>query len=127
MAFSNTMRGLFKKSNIFEPESVKEAIARLPIQENTKVTYCVVYSTFLKFIGKSWIMPKYTYRQKLPEFVPTNEELDQLIGGLGRKQASLCQLIRETGMGLGECLSLRWNCVNFDKAVITLTVAEKTA
>jgi integrase len=125
LSFGRAMRRLAKISNLNEPESVKEALAKLNITENTKVSYCVAYSAFLRFLGRTWKMPKYTYRQTLPEFIPMEEEIDQLIAGVGRKVATLLQLMKETGMRLGECLSLTWASVNFKSNVVTLTVAEK--
>ncbi len=123
--FSKSINRLSKVANLNDPESVKEAVAKLEVDENTKVAYCVAYNAFLASIGKTWRMPKYTYTQKLPEFLPTELEIDQLISGAGRKVGPLLQLMKETGMRLNECLSLTWICVNFDTCVITLTKAEK--
>src|ERR1035437_4475636 len=81
VTFNRILKRLAKISNLAEPESVKEALAKEPIQENTKVTYCVAYQTFLQFIGKTWNPPKYKYRQKLPEFLPFEEELSALVAG----------------------------------------------
>jgi integrase len=123
--FNGTMKRLAKIANLNNSENVKEAIARMKVEENTKVSYCVAYTVFLNFLGKTWKTPKYKYRQKLPEFLPTEEEINQLIAGCGNKTGTLLQLIKETGMRIGECLSLKWICVNFEKRIITLTDAEK--
>jgi integrase len=125
LSFGRAIMRLAKIANLNEPESVKEALAKLNIAENTKVSYCVAYSALLRFLGKTWKMPKYTYHQTLLEFIPTEEEIDQLIAGIGKKVATLLQLMKETGMRLGECLSLTWTSVNFQSNVVTLTVAEK--
>lgn len=125
--FNASMKRLVKSADINDPESVKEAIANMKVTENTKVSYCVAYTVFLKFQGKTWKSPRYKYRQKLPEFLPTEEELDQLIAGCGNKTGTLLQLIKETGMRIGECLSLKWMCINFEKRIITLTDAEKNS
>jgi integrase len=123
--FNSTMKRLAKVADLNNPENVKEAIARMKVKENTKVAYCIAYNVFLRFLGKTWAMPKYTYNQKLPDFLPTEEELDQLIAGCGQKTSTLLQLIKETGMRIGECLSLKWICINFEKRIVTLTHAEK--
>lgn len=123
--FSRAMRRIAKIANLNDPESVKEALAKLDIAENTKVSYCVAYAAFLKFLGKTWKPPKYTYRQTLPEFIPTEEEIDQLIAGVGRKVAALLQLMKETGFRFGECLSLQGTAINFQNNMVTLTIAEK--
>jgi integrase/predicted RNA-binding Zn-ribbon protein involved in translation (DUF1610 family) len=123
--FSSAMNRLAKVSDINNPESVKEAIAEMDVKENTKVSYCVAYTVFLKFQGKKWEPPRYRYRQKLPEFLPTEEEIDQLKAGCGNKTGTILQLIKETGMRIGECLSLKWMCINYEKRIITLADAEK--
>lgn len=63
--------------------------------------------------------------KKLPPFLPTEKEINDLIAGCRLKTATLLQLMKETGMRIGECLSLTWICVNFEKNVITLADAEK--
>jgi integrase len=125
VTFNSVMKRLLKVANLNDPESVKEALAKMNVEENTKVSYCVAYTVFLRFMGKTWAMPKYTFRQKLPEFLPTEEEIDQLIASAGRKVSTLLQLIKETGMRIGECLSLTWICISFENRVVTLTTAEK--
>jgi integrase len=119
------MKRLTKIADINDPESVKAALAILKIEEGTKSTYCAIYQSFLKFAGKTWSRPKYECRQKFPEFLPTEEEIDQLVAGSGKKVGTLLRLMKETGMRLGECLSLTRLCVDFQKDVVTLTTAEK--
>jgi integrase/recombinase XerD len=97
----------------------------MPVSENTKFLYSCAYTRFLEFLGKTWRPPKYDYVEKMPEFLPTEIELDQLIAGCGKRTAALLQLIKETGMRLGECLRLTWICINVEKQIITLTEAEK--
>jgi integrase/predicted RNA-binding Zn-ribbon protein involved in translation (DUF1610 family) len=123
--FNSAMMRLSKIADINNPESVKEALGKIRVTENTKVSYCVAYTVFLKFQGKSWCAPRYKYRQKLPPFLPTEEELNGLIAGCGTKTATILQLMKETGMRIGECLSLTWISVNFEKNVIILADAEK--
>jgi len=47
-------------------------------------------------LGKSWSPPKYKAVWKIP-FIPTEQELDQLIAGCNRKTAAFLQLLKETG------------------------------
>jgi integrase len=119
------MRRLKKIADINDPESVITALARLRIEENTKSTYFAAYELFLKFAGKTWSRPKCEYSQKLPEFLPTEEEIDQLIAGSGKKVRTLLKLMKATGMRLGECLSLTWLCIDIQNDIVTLTKAEK--
>jgi integrase/predicted RNA-binding Zn-ribbon protein involved in translation (DUF1610 family) len=123
--FSYSMRRLSRLADIDDPESVKEAIYKMKIDTNTKYYYCSVYESYLKFQNKTWRRPKYDYCQRPPEFLPAEEEIDQLIAGSGKKVATLLRLIKETGMRLGECLSLTSLCIDFQRDIVTLTNAEK--
>lgn len=67
------------------------------------------------------------FSQKIPEFIPTEKEIDQLIAGCGRKTATMLQVIKETGMRIGECLSLKWSCVSSEAHTITLNTPEKNS
>jgi integrase len=110
-----------------DPESVKKFLASLNIAESSKHAYCVMYTSFLKWQGRTWKQPKYKGSQKIPEFIPTEQEIDQLIAGCGRKTATILQTIKETGMRIGECLSLKWSCVNPEARTITLNTPEKNS
>ena len=123
--FNQAMTRMAKVANLNDPETVKEELAKIDVVENTKVSYCIAYTVFLRFIGKTWKAPKYTFQQKLPEFLPTESEIDQLIASSGPKVSTLLQLVKETGMRIGECVSLPWTCIDFEKRIIVLTIAEK--
>ena len=41
-------------------------------------------------------------RSPIPEFLPTEQEIDQLISGTGKKTTTILQTIKETGMRIGE-------------------------
>ena len=124
--FVTAIRSISKYTQLIsDPESVKEALSKMTVSENTKFLYTCAYTRFLNFLGKTWKPPKYGLVEKLPEFLPTEIELDQLIAGCGRRTSALLQLIKETGMRLGECLRLTWICINVDMRIITLTHAEK--
>lgn len=125
--YSRYLLRLNKLSNLEDPETVKTALANMNICENTKVLYCYTYEALLEFIGKTWIRPKYQYQQKLPEFIPTEEELKQLIAGATKKVGTLVMLIMETGMRISECLGLTWTSIDFKNDVITLTKAKKNS
>jgi integrase len=119
------MKRLSKYANINDPESVKAALAQLTISNNSKLLYRAAYTTFLASIGKTWTRSKCRCEIKLPDFLPTELELNQLIAGSGKKVGTLLMLVKETGMRLGECLGLTWININFETRIITLTKAEK--
>ncbi|MBS7610897.1 tyrosine-type recombinase/integrase [Candidatus Bathyarchaeota archaeon] len=83
-------------------------------------TYVKAYDAFLKFVKGSWEMPKFKVKEKMP-FIPTEEELDQLIAGCGRKTSTLLQLLKETGARLGKALKLKWTDVDFERRLVKIT------
>jgi integrase/rubredoxin len=94
-------------ANLFDPESIKDAIARQTWSEGMKENAVDAYSSFLLMIGGTWQPPRYKRIQKLP-FVPTETEIDQLIAGCSFRTGTLLQLLKETGARPGEALRLEW-------------------
>lgn len=123
--FSEIVQRLAKHSNINDLESVKEALAYWNLAQNTKVLYCDAYEKFLEYTGLTWNRPSYKSQETTPDFLPTELEIDQLVAGSGKKVATLVFLIKKTGFRLGECLSLRWINIDFERHAITLPKAEK--
>jgi integrase/recombinase XerD len=112
-------------ADLLDPESVKEVIAKQHAwSENTKLHVTNAYNTFLeKFLNLRWKPPKYRKQEKIP-YVPTEEEIDQLIAGSGKKLSAFLQLLKETGMRCGEAIRLKWTDVDFRTNVVRVE-AEK--
>lgn len=113
------IKNLMKNCNIYDPEDVKQFLAKANLSENSKKYYCEVYDRFLKFMKGSWEKPKYDWVKKIP-FIPTEEELDQLIAGCGKKIACFLQLLKETGARFGEVAKLKWTDVDFERRVVRI-------
>jgi len=111
-------------ANILNPETVKEAIAKQKWQDGTKLNYVNFYDTFIKFLGLTWQKPKYKHSRKLP-FIPLESEIDLLIHGTGKKINTALQIIKETGMRIGEVMRLRWIDIDTERNIIALNYAEK--
>ncbi|MCS7124689.1 MAG: tyrosine-type recombinase/integrase [Candidatus Bathyarchaeota archaeon] len=95
-------------ADLFDPDSVKQTISKQEFWSDGRKELAVeAYSSFLLMIGGKWDPPKYRRTQKLP-FIPTEEELDQLIASCGKKTATFLQLLKETGMRAGEAWNLKW-------------------
>jgi len=111
-------------ANILNPESVKETIAKQSWQDGTKLNYVNFYDTFIKFLGLKWQKPRYKHSRKMP-FIPLESEIDLLIHGTGKKISTALQIIKETGMRIGEVMLLRWIDIDTKRNIITLNYAEK--
>jgi integrase len=95
-------------ANLFDPESVKEVIAKQRSwTEGRKFNAIAAYTTFLQMYGMSWQPPKCRPTRKLP-FIPLQTEIDQLIAACSKKIGAFLQLLKETGMRSGEAWRLRW-------------------
>jgi len=73
------------------------------------------YTQFLKYVGLTWEPPNYTITQKIP-FIPTEQEIDDLIAGLPNIKLVFVQLLKETAMRSGEAINLPWKDVDLERS-----------
>jgi integrase len=111
-------------AELYNPESVKTVIAQQRWSQNRRKNVINAYDLFAKYAGLRWDKPKCQPERKIP-FIPTEQELDALIAGSGKKLSTLLQLLKETGMRVGEARRLHWTDVDFQKRVIILNDPEK--
>ena len=105
-------------ASLFDPESVKRAIAAHDNwSEGYKSNMVDAYNKFLEMLGIRWKPPRYKRVGELP-FIPLEREIDALIAGCGRKVAASLQLIKETGMRIGEVWQLRWIDIDEERHTI---------
>jgi integrase len=110
--------------NLHDPEAVKEYLAKKNWCECSKFYTAVVYDGFVRFLGLTWEKPDYKPSRKIP-FIPLESEIDQLIACSGKNISALLQLLKETGMRVGEALSLKWTDIDLERNVIVLNMPEK--
>jgi integrase len=111
-------------ASLDDPESVKLVISKQPWSENRKRNVINAYTLFLKTQGRTWEKPRYRLTRKFP-FIPTEQELDALICGSGKKLSTFLQLLKETAMRCGEAKRLEWTDIDFEKNIVTLNDPEK--
>jgi len=112
-------------SNLYDPESIKDAIAKQPWSNGRKNNAVDAYSSFLKMVDGKWDPPLYQTVRKLP-FIPKETEIDQLIAASSQRMATFLQMLKETGARCGEIWQLKWDDVDFESKVINIT-AEKNS
>ncbi|MEM3378686.1 MAG: tyrosine-type recombinase/integrase, partial [Candidatus Bathyarchaeia archaeon] len=115
---------IVRGADLYNPDSVKDVIARQKWSEVRKRNVINAYTKFLKFLGLSWEPPKCRETRKIP-FIPTEQEIDDLIAGSPVVVAAFLQLLKETAMRCGEALRLKWRDVDFERRIITLNEPEK--
>jgi len=84
-------------SKLMDPDSVTTILALSDWTESNKQVYITTYKSFVKIFNLTWEPPKTRVQRKLP-FIPTENELDQLIAACGPKTATFLQFLKETAM-----------------------------
>ena len=113
-----------RKCKLNEPEDGKKYLTEANFAQGIKYNMVVIYTAYLQFIGKTWNRPKYHLEEKLPEFIPTEQGIDALIAGYGKKTAAILQTIKEAGTCIGEVLRLTWICLDVERNILTLNAPE---
>ena len=99
-------------ANLQDPESVKKLLAKQKgWKDGYKMLLKYAYESFLRMQGISWERPSYKQEEALP-FIPTEEELDQLIAGAGKRLGTFLQGLKDTGADPGELAKLKWIDIN---------------
>lgn len=107
-------------ANLYDPETIKDVIARQTWCPGRKENAVHAYSSFLKMVGGKWDPPRYKPIEKLP-YVPTESEIDQLIAGCSHRIATFLQLLKETGMRPGEAWPLEWEDIDYNSKTVRIT------
>ena len=107
-------------ANLFDPEKVKDVIAKQNWSEGRKENAVDSYTLFLKINGGKWEPPIYKRTRKLP-FIPTEQEIDALIASCGSKTATFLQLLKETAIRAGEAWSLKWTDLDLENRTVRIT------
>ena len=107
-------------ANLYDPESLKDTIAKQPWSNGRKNNAVDAYSSFLKMIGGKWEAPLYQTIRKLP-FIPKETEIDQFIAGCSPRMATFLQMLKETGARCGEIWQLNWSDLDFESKLVNIT------
>ena len=108
--------------DLFDPESVKDTIAREQIHINSKVHYVIVYKSFAEWLNLYWKPPRYKFQRRIP-WIPRETEIDQLIAGFKPRTATFLMILKETMARSGEIWKLEWRDLNGN--ILTINAPEK--
>ena len=101
--------------NLLDPESIRQVIAMHDEWgTNYKRIIIYAYDNFTEMLGISWKPPICKAGGRLP-FIPLEKEIDALIAGCSKKVAASLQLMKETGMRIGEVWGLKWTDIDEER------------
>jgi integrase len=107
-------------ANLLDPETVKNVIAlQKTWSEGTKANVVDAYTCFLEKEGLTWKPPRYKRQETIP-FIPSEAELNMLIGASGKILSVFLQGLKETGADPGELAAITSKDVNKEARIITL-------
>jgi integrase/predicted RNA-binding Zn-ribbon protein involved in translation (DUF1610 family) len=106
--------------DLLDPESFKKILAMQKTwSEGTKANAVDAYNLFLEKEEIKWNPPKYTRLETIP-FIPSEAELNQLIGACGKKLGTFLQGLKETGADPGELASIVPSDISKEARAITI-------
>jgi integrase len=117
------LTALAKLCDLNNPEETKLALANLKWKNNTKNTTAGILKMYYKFLNIPFEKPKYAKENELP-FIPTEQEIDNLIVAGCHRTATRLQIFKETGARNGEIEKLKWLDIDTQRKTIYIT-AEK--
>jgi integrase len=111
-------------ADIENPESVKAVLATADVSTAYKREAVKAYTAFAKFKKIEWNKPKIVSSEKQP-FLPSNEEVQQIISGCGKNTATFIKFLADTGVRKGEALQVKWTDLDFIAKTVRINNPEK--
>jgi integrase len=125
-----TLRQVSKIVDINDPELIKTWLGDTKNEHHftkpctwsnrTKTKLIDTYTAYLKYRQITWNPPRYAFPERLP-FIPMEQEIDLLIAHCGRKTATILQMLKETGMRIGELTQLMPTDIDTQRKTVTIT------
>jgi len=100
-------------------DSVLTVLATNNWTQQNKRVFIVAYQSFAKTFKIEWEPPKTIVQRKLP-YIPTEEEINQLIAGCGKKTATFLQVLKDTAARSAEAAKLKW--IDIDEKTCTIRI-----
>jgi integrase len=108
-----------KGASITNPETVINVLATSNWTQANKRTIIIAYQSFAKTYGLQWQPPKTRVERKIP-YIPTEQEIGQLIAGCGKRTATLLQTLKDTAARTAEAVKIKW--IDVDEKSCTIRI-----
>jgi integrase len=114
------LKSVARHAKLLDSEAVKTYLARAKVSEGRKERVSNDILRFYRYNHLPFEKPRYRKIEKLP-FLPTEQELEQLIGGMNKKLATFLMLLKQTGLRCGEAWALRWADLDSELGFVNVT------
>ena len=101
-----TLKAVGNRCNIQNPTELKTYLATATYTQNRKHKIITDANRLYQQLGIKWDRPR-SGPVEMPTFLPTEEEINQLIDGLGPKLAAFMMTVKDTYARAGEIL-INW-------------------
>lgn len=120
-----TLKALANRCNFLNPTEFKTYLANAGYSENRKDKVLSDVDRLYRQLSIRWDRPLSRRVETLP-FIPTEEEINQLTGGLGPKLAAFMMLVKDTYARACEAFNLKWIDLDLNSNSVTI-VPEKSS
>jgi integrase len=119
------LKQLQMKGAVLEnPDSIETILATERLTPSHKSQLVAAYRSYTKTMNITWTPIKVRYESK-QVFLPTEEELNELIAGSGRRTSAFLQTLKDTAGRVGEICKLKWTDLNEANNTIRINDPEK--
>jgi len=116
---SFNLKHLAKHSNLDNPESVKEYIAKKNCANSQKMNLVKSYNYYAVVNGIQWIKPYYTHERKLLK-IPTTEQIKKLIASASPRYATILKILSETGIMPHELSRISLRDIDLERGLLNV-------
>jgi len=113
-------------SNLWNSEEVEQYIKTCDLSNGRKNLYGQAYRDWCNWKGFDFKPKHYKKEEKLP-YIPTEQEIDQLIGDQGKKMALFLQIMKESAFRPSETQRLTPDDFNLETRICTLNKPSKNS
>ncbi|MBD3206617.1 tyrosine-type recombinase/integrase [Candidatus Bathyarchaeota archaeon] len=113
-------------SNIWDSQEVRDYIKKAELSGSRKNLYGQAYKDWCKWKEFDFEPDRYKRNESLP-YIPSEKEIDQLIGAMGKKLRAFLQLMKESAFRPSEAHSLKVKDIQLERKVCTLNTPSKNS
>jgi integrase len=115
------VKHLASKYNIWDSDSIRQYIYKAKWGGRRRNNAGYAYMDWCKWKGFEFTFEKFKEETQSLPYIPLEKEIDQLIAGCSRRLIPLLQLLKETGVRIGEATRIKWIDIDFENRTVRIT------